>query len=340
MSLLIPPKVYFDESNSTGENLLDPSQPVFSLAAVNVQNDLAAELVYDVISQLPLGHGEPKYTALAKTGHGRAALLECFKRLPSDGVRFYVAHKQFMVESKMVDLLIEPRAYKDGYNMYQDGAAVALANLMHFAGPVSGDKLAYDKMLSTFVKAVRGNSRATVDDLFAAIDSYCQTTGPEWLKHIDLLMYMRDEAEELIEDISSGRLRDELDPAIPCLAALVWDVGQRAGPFMLIHDTSKVIARHALKLLNVNQFEDPTRPGKRMSALPVITIGFSDSKDEPQLQLADWVAGAGRQWADELIEKKGDRFSRHLGPLVKEWLIGALWPDPDTIENPSPRTLP
>jgi hypothetical protein len=109
---------------------------------------------------------------------------------------------------------------------------------------------------------------------------------------------------------------------------------------MLIHDTSKVIARHALKLLNVNQFEDPTRPGKRMSALPVITIGFSDSKDEPQLQLADWVAGAGRQWADELIEKKGDRFSRHLGPLVKEWLIGALWPDPDTIENPSPRTLP
>ena len=114
MSLLIPPKVYFDESNSTGENLLDPSQPVFSLAAVNVQNDLAAELVYDVISQLPPGHGEPKYTALAKTGHGRAALLECFKRLPSDGVRFYVAHKQFMVESKMVDLLIEPRAYKIG----------------------------------------------------------------------------------------------------------------------------------------------------------------------------------------------------------------------------------
>lgn len=68
MSLLIPPKVYFDESNSTGENLLDPSQPVFSLAAVNVKNDLAAELVYDVISQLPLGMANQSTPPLQRLG--------------------------------------------------------------------------------------------------------------------------------------------------------------------------------------------------------------------------------------------------------------------------------
>ncbi len=340
MSLMILPKVYVDESNSTGENLLDPSQPVFGLASVNIQDDLATTLVDDVKSQLPKGHGEPKYTALAKTGRGRAALLECFSRLPGDSVRVYVAHKRFMVESKMVDLLIEPRAYKDGYNMYEDGAAVAFANLMNVVGPVLGDKLAYDKMLSTFVKAVRSNSQATVDDLFTAIDSYCQTATPEWRETIDLFMYMRDEAEDLIKDIACGRQRDELDPAIPCLAALVWDVGRRIGQFMLIHDTSKIVARHALKLLNTNELPDPTRPGRLMSSLPAITIEFSDSKGAPQLQLADWVAGAGRQWATELIWKKGDLFSGNLGPIVKEWLIGGLWPDPDTIENPSPPNLP
>ena len=102
-----------------------------------------------------------------------------------------------MVEAKMVDLLVEPRAHKDGYNMYEDGAAVALANLMDIAGPVFGDKLAYDKMLSTFVKAVRGNSQASVDDLFTAIDRYCRTATPKWRETIDLFMYMRDEAEEL-----------------------------------------------------------------------------------------------------------------------------------------------
>jgi hypothetical protein len=168
MSLLILPRVYVDESNSTGENLLDHSQPVFSIASVNVQDDLATALVSDVSSRLPEGHGEPKYAALAKTRRGRTALLECFNKIPSDHARFYVAHKRFMIEAKMVDLLIEPRAHKDGYNMYEDGAAVALANLMDIAGPVFGDELAYDKMLATFVKAVRGNSQATVDDLFAA----------------------------------------------------------------------------------------------------------------------------------------------------------------------------
>jgi hypothetical protein len=245
-----------------------------------------------------------------------------------------------MVESKMVDLLIEPRAYKDGYNMYEDGAAVALANLMDIAGPVMGDEQAYGKMLSTFVKAVRGNSQATVDDLFAAIDSYCRTATPEWRKTIDLFMYMRDEAQELIEDIAHGRHRDELDPAIPCLATLVWDVGERIGQFVLVHDTSKVVARHALTLLNTNKLVDPTRPGRLMSSLPVVAIEFSDSKEVPQLQLADWVAGAGRQWATELIRKKGDQFAGHLGQIVKEWLIGGIWPDPDTIEHPSPRALP
>jgi Protein of unknown function (DUF3800) len=340
MSLMILPRVYVDESNSTGENLLDPSQPVFSIAAVSVQDDLATALVDNVTSQLPKGHGEPKYTALAKTGHGRAALLECYKKIPRDGARFYVAHKRFMVEAKMVDLLIEPRAHKDGYNIYEDGAAVALANLIDIAGPVLGEKLAYDKMLSTFVKAVRGNSQATVDDLFATIDNYCQTATPKWRETIDLFMYMRDEAEELIEDVARGRLRDELDPAIPCLAALVWDVGQRIGQFVLIHDTSKVVAKHALTLLNTNKLLDPTRPGRFMSPLPAVTIEFSDSKEVPQLQLADWIAGAGRQWATELVWKKGDRFAADLTLIVKEWFIGGLWPDPSTIEHPSPRISP
>jgi hypothetical protein len=120
----------------------------------------------------------------------------------------------------------------------------------------------------------------------------------------------------------------------------VWDVGQRIGQFVLIHDKSKVVAKHALMLLNANKLPDPTRPGRYMSSLPAVTIEFSDSKEVPQLQLADWIAGAGRQWATELISKKGDRFAADLALIVKEWFIGGLWPDPNTIEHPSPRFSP
>src|SRR5262249_55221534 len=157
--------------------------------------------VTDVISQLPRGHGEPKYTALSKTGRGRAALLECFRQLPDGSARFYVAHKRFMVESKMVDSLIETRAFKDGYNMYSDGSAVALANLMNIAGPTLGNPSAYEAVLSTFVKTIRSNSQATAGDLFSAIENYRQTvTTPGWRRHLDFFMCMRTEAEELVED--------------------------------------------------------------------------------------------------------------------------------------------
>jgi hypothetical protein len=212
---------------------------------------------------------------------------------------------------------------------------------MHMVGPVLGDKAAYDKMLSTFVNAVRSNRKATIDDLFAAIEAYYQTTMPEWRETVRLLLYTRGEAKSLIERIAQGeRYRDELDPAVPCLVALVWDIGQRLGSFIIVHDNSRVVARHALTLLSLNELPNPTRPGRLLSPLPIVTIEFSDSKEVPQLQLADWIAGAGRQWATELVLKRGDEFAEQLGPIVNEWLIGGAWPDPETIGHPKPRTIP
>lgn len=339
MSLLSPPRVYVDESNSTGENLLDPSQPVFVLGAVNVQSKLAATLLDEVTAQLPKGHGEPKYSALAKTQRGRRALLECLSKIPDEAARVYVAHKLFVVEAKMVDLLIEPMAHRDRYDMYADGAAVGLANLMHQVGPVLGDKPAYERMLATFVKAIRSNRQASIDDLFLAIGAYCQTASPDWRGLVEMFLYTRNEAEDFVEGVVRGRYRDELDPAIPCLVALVYDIGKRIGPFTLVHDESKVVAKHALQLLNIHELPNLTRPGKRLPPLPAVTIEFSDSKGIPQLQLADWVAGAGRQWATQLVTRKGDRFADRLEPIVRKWLIGGAWPDPDTIGHPTPRTI-
>jgi hypothetical protein len=337
--LLTPPHVYADESNSTGENLLDPSQPVFAMGMVHIEDDLASSLVADVLQQLSEGHGEPKYTALAKTRTGRAALLDCFRRLPDGSARAYLAHKRFMAEAKMIDLLIEPMAHEDGYNMYADGAAVGLANLLHFLGPVVGDEEAYTRMLSTFVRAMRSNSTANLDELFESVDAYCESIEPELRSPIELLKYTRREAEYLVDGINRGAFRDDLDPAIPCLYILVDDFGQRIGPFILVHDRSNVVARHALQLLKTHELPNPTREGKLLRPLPAVSIELADSKSAPQLQLADWVAGATRQWGTQVATQKADRFAFELEPLVRGWAIGGLWPDQDVITSPSPRII-
>lgn len=339
MSLVDAQSVYVDESGNTGENLIDPAQPVFVLGSIILDDTLSATLVGHVQRQLPKGHGEPKYTSLAKTKVGRRALMECISSLPPDAARFYAADKQFFIEAKIIDLLVEPFFNKRGYNMYADGSAVGLANLMHAVGPVLGDKSAYENVLKTFVRAFRSRPTATVDDIYHSIDEYRVTAPtPEWQEWVEFLSLTRSEAEAALDWIRNGH-RDELDPATPCLVALVRDAGEHLGVFRLVHDKSDTISRYAHILENLHEIGNPTRPGRRLTPLPITSIDFLDSKDASQLQIADWIAGAGRQWTNQFLRMNRDPFAQELGTVIESWLIGAVWPDRNTIDTPRPRLI-
>ncbi|WP_159053421.1 DUF3800 domain-containing protein [Streptomyces regalis] len=321
------PTVHGDESSSTGENLLDAAQPVFCAAAIHLDDDLACQTVDEVKAQLPATHGEPKYTSLSQTGRGRDALVAAFDSLVSESIVAFIAHKRFMVVTKMVDVLVEPLAYETGFNLYDRDAALALANLYHLSGPVLGDPGAYDQMLQTFVDAVRRRSRASAADLFAAISAYRATTRPPLTEWVELLELTRGQADDIIRRIASGETRDELDPAIPCLAVVCGEMGKIVGDFALVHDESSAVARGSVFLQYLHWLPDPARPGRTMERLPVTGVTFSDSTTAPQLQIADWVAGAVRQWATSLVISKADPFAERLEPFAKRWSAGGIWPD-------------
>lgn len=42
---MLVPNIYFDESGNTGSNLLDPNQPVFSLASCSFSDNDARNLI-------------------------------------------------------------------------------------------------------------------------------------------------------------------------------------------------------------------------------------------------------------------------------------------------------
>jgi hypothetical protein len=90
------PIVYADESNNTGENLRDSNQPVFTVAGVHLDDQVAESLVAAVKAALQTGAGEPKYSLLRKRPHSRAALRDALRSLPTDSVKTYVADKAFM----------------------------------------------------------------------------------------------------------------------------------------------------------------------------------------------------------------------------------------------------
>ncbi|MFE5795046.1 DUF3800 domain-containing protein [Streptomyces sp. NPDC056503] len=316
------PVVYVDESANSGQNLLDPHQPVFTVAGVHLSDDLAASIVDEVRGQLPSNLREPKYTSLARSSRGRKSLMNAFSRLPEGSVRTYLIHKRFMVMTKMVDVIVEPMAYRDGYNLYEGKQTLALANMLHLAGPVMGDADAYDRMLHAFVNWVR--QKATTDELYAAVAALKSSVqDQQFAEYLDILEYCRPIADETAAELALYGHRDELDPALPSLPCLATTFGQTLGEFRLVHDASKVIDRNITRLHTMHLLPDPTRPGEFMNRF-MGAIEFADSKDHPQLQVADWAAGATRQWAQQTADGGGDQFSRELKAVVRPWLIDLI----------------
>ncbi|MBX7270010.1 DUF3800 domain-containing protein [Micromonospora sp. Llam7] len=328
------PTVYADESSNSGENLLDPYQPVFAVAAVRLSAVDAQAMVQSVLDAVPPRQGEPKYGSLAKSWQGQAALMSVLPTLGEDVASAFVAHKRFMIISKMIDCLVVELAWADGYDMYADGSAVGLANLMHLAGPVLGDESAYESMLATFVNAIRPNQPTVLDDLFDAVEAYRRTTRDGLDTHVGLLLAARWHAQDLVNLIDARKIRDVLDPAVPCLIELCRHVGAAIGEFHLVHDSSKTINRHLPLLLSLDQVPAVT-PGLPAQALPVVDITFADSSTTPQLIIADWVAGAVRQVGQaRATGTDEDSFVAQLVPLAERWTIGGVWPNKDLITMP------
>ncbi|MFF0471846.1 DUF3800 domain-containing protein [Micromonospora zamorensis] len=328
------PTVYVDESSNSGENLLDAHQPVFAVAAVHLNAADAQAMVRAVLAAVPPRQGEPKYGSLAKSRKGRAALMSVLPTLQEGMASAFVAHKRFMIVAKMVDYLVVELAWADGYDMYADGSAVGLANLMHLTGPVLGDESAYETMLATFVDAIRPNQPTTLDDLFNAIEAYHRTARDGFDTHVSLLLAAREHAQDLVNSINTRELRDVLDPAIPCLIELCRHVGAAIGRFHLVHDASKTINRHLPLLMSLEQLPAVT-PGLPAEALPVVDITFADSSTTPQLIIADWVAGAARQVGQaRATGVDGNPFIEQLAPLVDRWTVGGVWPNTDLITTP------
>ncbi|TDU67095.1 DUF3800 domain-containing protein [Streptomyces sp. KS 21] len=321
------PAVYADESSNSGQNLLDPDQPVFTVAGVHLPDELAASIVDEVRSQLPSTQGEPKYGSLARSSRGRKALTRAFEQLPPGSTRSFVVNKPFMVMTKLVDTLVETRAHADGFNLYENGEALALADLLHMGGPVLGDAAAYRHLQQAFVDWVR--QRTSTDELFAVVAAFKEsipTRHSNFAEYIEVLEYCRGVADETAADLAAGGQRDLLDPAVTSLYVLCTSFAETLGQFRLVHDESKVIDRHATELRMAHLLPDLARPGQFLKGLGATQIDFADSKAHPQLQLADWAAGAVRQWATHMELGGGNQFARDLEYVVRPWVVGTIWP--------------
>lgn len=314
-----------DEAGNTGENLLDPQQPIFALAATRLTSSDAEQAVQAALSRTQMS--ELKFGRLRSSNPGRRnilALLQDLSLTPQTAA-VSVVHKQHMLAIKLVDELVEPRMLQRGIQLawYARGDAKRMAATLAARGPRTLGET-YGELAATFVTVVRDYSETAAEALQTALRRARIVSRDDAVSEI--LGLMIDGDVELRDEFATRE--DALDPALPSLfwQGSHWTKMLRA-PFDVLHDDSKTVARwaHLFELIR-RRVEDERMQGGSAEPRSVnvgeieidfpdemASITFGQSHRDARLQVADLLAGAAAHlYAVATGASRADSFARDL----------------------------
>ncbi|HEY4293761.1 DUF3800 domain-containing protein [Luteibacter sp.] len=286
--------LYFDESGNTGTDLLNEAQPVAVLASTSLEEAACSGLLSPLLRQ---GQSEAKYSKLKGSHKGQSALLSLLRssELNRESAKVMVADKRFYLTAHLVDKLIEPALLDAGIDAYAGDTHVSLARLLHFAGPHILPNGGWRKVLGAFEAVIRRQSK----EAFLAYEQMLDrvvlpATDGKFGREAMLLYGTKGRAQEGIEGFEA---RAVFDPMPDLFIGVVsqW-MDEHPGEFSVTHDASKPLAQREPF---IRELMTPLAPrkfgyGMRKAELPlrISKLAFADSKQYPQIQLADVLAGA------------------------------------------------
>src|SRR5438132_8141188 len=124
--------IYMDESGFTGEDLLNPEQPVFVHVSTSLSDEQSIELHKAYFAGMQ--GRELKHKNLSKRPSGQDRVVNFIKALHGDTskVTVWICHKEFTLLTYLVDLWVEPAMEMDGFDLYRDGGNLAFSNMAYF----------------------------------------------------------------------------------------------------------------------------------------------------------------------------------------------------------------
>lgn len=325
-------QIYADESGNTGVNLLDKSQPIFSMASTDFSDEEAAEL----LSLFSTQSNEVHFKNLKKYAKGQKAILELLKHplITPERVKSVVIHKQFMVTGKIIDTLTEHYAHLCGFDLYEGGCNIALLNMMYACTPAFCGEEAFIDLLTVFIATLKDPTQQNVMVYFNTVQALKnKTTHQEFKKSLSFIAPPPEVIFDALEDFKIS----SIDPLVTSLfyLSMEWSKSHPNG-FNIIHDDShELMDKQSTFDPYMNQEMEPMEIGhdRRKYILPLKMgeLGFGESHVHPQIQVADILASSLNYWAKGfLVEPPFDAFVQKLDDCGIRSLIGlCIWPSLD-----------
>lgn len=336
----LPPTIFLDECGFTGEDLADRDQPVFVVASHDLLEGEATLLKETHFGGVRAD--ELKHSSLQRRASHQASVIAFIGAvLRADRARVAVAHKQFALIAKIVDLLIETVMHRDGVNLYERGGNDALSNVLYFSIGARSESLLLE-VGRKFQRAVRTRSRLHVEECCELLTSRAVDEALEGLPPIFAPVLSR-----LGPDCFAELPARALDLSLPLALQQCWAWRSRLnGPFNVVHDRSSAMAKAKWLWDAIVAPEAPAAVVGRGTfsityPIGVVETRFEDSKGSTSLQLADVIAGAVARWASWLSRgrREADTYAAALHAVVEPELerivAGSVWPSP-SVEPSAP----
>lgn len=286
-----PPTIACDESGSEGVNLIGANTAVFAHAAVRLEPESAAECVARLRELIGSPALEYKANHLLRAKN-RAALEWLLTKPLADNASVLLVDKALFLAGKIVDLLIDQTPYPECLRRRPDARARAL----HREGPRIHGTRRWSEFLRSFTGLLRTSNRRLPATTPASFFAQTDVLG-DWVAARPRLTALRDQL------LADPGLVSPLDPLMPALADTIafWR------PDKVIHD------------------EQPSLTPARLAQLldPVPQWRFVDSKSEPRVQIADFLAGVARRLTEETLHGGRDA---ELVKLLRPYVLPAsVW---------------
>jgi len=326
-------RLFIDECGYTGEDLFNEDQPVFVLASFWLAEEHCVILKNKYFSKV--NAKELKHSRLSKYPAQQKMIIDFLRHMAkeSDSVKFAIAHKHYVLVTKIVDLLIETMAYEDGIDFYQDGLNIAFSNMLYIQTKrLAGDDfLKY--MLKSFQQMMRGRTYSAYEAFFRPI---CENQYPKELD--EFFIFLKAHHVRYGPNFLRTVPKDSIEIAFSEAFNLVaeWSKFIR-GNFSLIHDKSSNMAKKKKlwdKVLHPDVPPKVVGYDRRKMYFPIRAEKsyFEDSHDFAGLQLVDLLAGAMARYMKWHIqgEEDHDDYAKELSTFLPESFSGhMLWPSTD-----------
>ncbi len=324
------PEIAFDEAGNTGADLLNDDQPIFALASVLLSNRQAEELLARIRTRQTK---EIKFKNLKRSAAGRRRIITLISapELEQANAKTTIYHKRFMVTAKIVDILIETVLHDLGFDLYRDGANIALANLHYMCMPAFCGKERSEEFLRLFVAMIRTRDVLAVNRFYQAASSlYSTGDHRECAELLEPIIASRP----LVPQILAANDRNSLDPSIPAVVHHCISWGEAiGGPFRLLHDESKSVFEERADLedlMSRGEQEEEVGYDRRKYVLPLRAreIKFEKSNADARIQVADLIASASAYWVAGCASpaRRTDFWTDLDAADVGRFAIDAVWP--------------